>query len=48
MINSRKEFTFTNSVDCDKETFFKREIAKLCEEYTDLPITFIDRHGETR
>ena len=32
--NSRKEFTFTNSVDGDKETIFKEEIAKLCREYT--------------
>ena len=35
IINSRKEFTFTNSVDNDKETFSKLGISKICQEYTD-------------
>ena len=39
ILNSRKEFTFTNSVDGDKETIFKEGIAKFCREYTDTPIT---------
>ena len=46
--NSRKEFTFTNSVNGDKETIFKEGIAKLCREYTDTPITFIDSKGQIR
>ena len=45
---SCKEFTFTNSVDGDKETIFKEEIAKLCQEYTDTPITFTDSRGKIR
>ena len=35
IINSRKEFTFTNSIDHDKETIFERGIFKLCREYAD-------------
>ena len=48
ILNSRKEFTFTNSVNGDKETIFKEGIAKLCREYTDTPITFIDSKGQIR
>ena len=35
IINSRKEFTFTKSVDHDKETISKLGISKICQEYTD-------------
>ena len=38
IINSRKEFTFTHSVDNDKETFSKPGISKICQEYTDHSI----------
>ena len=48
MLNSRKEFTFTNSMHGDKETIFKEGIAKLCQEYTDNPITFTDSKGKIR
>ena len=48
ILNSRKEFTFTNSVHGDKETIFKEGIAKLCREYTDTPITFTDSRGQVR
>ena len=48
ILNSRKEFTFTNSVNGDKETIFKEGIAKLCREYTDTPIPFIDSKGQIR
>ena len=48
ILNSRKEFTLTNSVNGDKETIFKEGIAKLCREYTDTPITFIDSKGQIR
>ena len=48
ILNSCKEFTFTNSVDGDKETIFKEGIAKLCQEYTDTPITFTDSRGKIR
>ena len=48
ILNSRKEFTFTNSVNGDKETIFKEGIAKLCREYTDTPIRFIDSKGQIR
>ena len=48
ILNSCKEFTFTNSVDGDKETIFKEGIAKLCQEYTDTPITFTDTRGKIR
>ena len=48
ILNSCKEFTFTNSVNGDKETIFKEGIAKLCREYTDTPITFIDSKGQIR
>ena len=34
ILNSCKEFTFTNSVNGDKETIFEEGIAKLCREYT--------------
>ena len=34
IINSHKEFTFTNSVDHDKETISKLGISKICQEYT--------------
>ena len=48
ILNSRKEFTFTNSVDGDKETIFTEGIKKLCEKYTSNPITFTDIEGKTR
>ena len=48
ILNSRKEFTFTNSVNGDKETIFKEGIVKLCREYTDTPITFTDSKGQIR
>ena len=48
ILNSRKEFTFTNSEHGDKETIFKEGIAKLCREYTDTPITFTDSRGQVR
>ena len=34
ILNSRKEFTFTNSVDGDKETILKEGKSKICREYT--------------
>ena len=46
ILNSRKEFTFTNTVDGNKETIFKEGIAKLCREYTDTPNTFTDSRGK--
>ena len=48
ILNSRNEFTFTYSVDGDKQTISKEGIAKLCEEYTDNPITITDSNGKTR
>ena len=48
ILNSRKEFTFTNSVHGDKETIFNEGIAKLCQEYTDTPITFTESEGKIR
>ena len=48
ILNSRKEFTFTNSVNGGKETIFKEGIAKLCRGYTDTPITFTDSRGQVR
>ena len=48
IINSRKEFTFTNSVDHDKKTIFKRGISKLCQEYTDHPIFWTTKDGGIR
>ena len=49
IINSRKEFTFTNSVDHDKESIFKRGISELCQEYTDgLNFFWITDNGEIR
>ena len=48
ILNSRKEFTFTNSVDGDKETFFKEGIDKLYREYTVTQITFTDIRGKIR
>ena len=48
ILNSCKEFTFTNSVDGDKETIFKEGIAKFCKEYTDTPITFTESRGKIR
>ena len=44
ILNSRKEFTFTNSVNGDKETIFKEGIAKLCREYTDTDIRGLLRY----
>ena len=38
ILNSRKEFTFTNSVNGNKETIFEEGIAKLCREYTNTYI----------
>ena len=35
---SRKEFTFTNSVNGDKGTILEEGIAKLCREYTNTYI----------
>ena len=35
ILNSRKEFTFTNSVNGDKGTILEEGIVKLCREYTD-------------
>ena len=34
ILNSRKQFTFTNSVNGDKGTILEEGIAKLCREYT--------------
>ena len=48
ILNPLTEFTFTNSVDGDKETIFEKGIAKLCQEYTDTPITFTDSRGKIR
>ena len=48
ILNSCKEFRFTNSVHGDKETIFKEGIAKLCREYTDTPIRFTDSEGKIR
>ena len=48
IINSRKEFTFTNSVEHDKETIFKQGIAKLCQEYTNHPIFWTTKDGRIR
>ena len=48
ILNSRKEFAFTNSVDGDKETIFKDGIDKLYREYTATPITFTDIRGKIR
>ena len=42
VIISRKEFTFTNIVEHDEESMFEIGISKLCQEYTDTPITFTD------
>ena len=33
ILNPRKEFTFTNSVNGDKKTILKEGIVKLCREY---------------
>ena len=44
ILNSRKEFTFTNSVNGDKETIFEEGIAKLCREYTDTYIRGLLRY----
>ena len=38
ILNSRKEFTFTNSVNGDKGTILEEGIAKLCREYTNTYI----------
>ena len=38
ILNSRKEFTFTNSVNGDKGTILEDGIVKLCREYTDTYI----------
>ena len=35
ILNSCKEFTFTNSVNGDKGTILEEGIVKLCREYTD-------------
>ena len=35
ILNPRKEFTFTNSVNGDKKAIFEEGIVKLCQEYTD-------------
>ena len=35
IINSRKEFTFTNTLDYDKKRLFNRGIAKLYMEYAE-------------
>ena len=48
ILNSRKEFTFTNSVHGEKETIFKEGIAKHCREYTDTLITFTDSRVQVR
>ena len=48
ILNSLKEFIFTNSVDGDKETIFKEGIDKLYREYTVTPITFTDIRGKIR
>ena len=37
-LNSRKEFTFTNSVNGDKGNILEEGIVKLCREYTDTYI----------
>ena len=39
ILNWCKEFTFTNSVNGDKETIFEEGIIKLCREYTDTYIS---------
>ena len=38
ILNSCKEFTFTNSVNGDKGTILEEGIVKLCREYTDTYI----------
>ena len=38
ILNSCKEFTFTNSVNGDKGTILEKGIVKLCREYTDTYI----------
>ena len=38
ILNSRKEFTFTNSVNGNKETIYEEGVAKLCREYTNTYI----------
>ena len=38
ILNSRKQFTFTNSVNGNKETIFEEGVAKLCREYTNTYI----------
>ena len=39
ILNSCKEFTFTNSVNGDKKTILEEGIVKLCREYTDTYIS---------
>ena len=36
ILNSCKEFTFTNSVHGDKGTILEEGIVKLCRQYTDI------------
>ena len=38
ILNSCKEFAFTNSVNGDKGTILEERIVKLCREYTDTYI----------
>ena len=38
ILNSCKEFTFTNSVNRDKKTILEKVILKLCREYTNTYI----------
>ena len=38
ILNLRKQFTFTNSVNGNKETIFEEGVAKLCREYTNTYI----------
>ena len=38
ILNSLKQFIFTNSVNGNKETIFEEGVAKLCREYTNTYI----------
>ena len=38
ILNSCKEFTFSNSVNGDKKTILEKGIVKLCREYTNTYI----------
>ena len=44
ILNSCKEFTFTNSVNGDKKTILEEGIVKLCREYTNNYISGLLRY----